>query len=220
MTDPLSSTRSLDPEAKHAHPPFPVSSSLARTMEHPPHTFYIHRVKQSNNLLIYSSDQKNIAYTVTGPSPSHPKAFPASLFIYRPSVSPSSSTILTAKSHDPSPDQRPLAKAVLKKYTASIRLSVNDRSINLTSRTRGPWRFAREWNSPSGVMRWHYSKYATEMELVDEKKKTLGKWEADAGTPGKLGRLWLRNPEGEKGTEWVDEVVSVGIALFVTNRRR
>lgn len=69
-------------------------------------------------------------------------------------------------------------------------------------------------------MRWEYGGFGMSMDLVDEKKEILGRWETDRGEERRIGRLKLKEMEGEKGKEWVDEVVSVAIAIVVYKLRR
>lgn len=68
-------------------------------------------------------------------------------------------------------------------------------------------------------MRWEHHRFSVRMELVGEPGDILGRWESDRGKDGRIARLWLRDVEGQGGQQWVDEVLSVAVAVTVMQRR-
>ncbi|KAL8689603.1 MAG: hypothetical protein Q9218_004761 [Villophora microphyllina] len=210
--------------AKPASPPHSGPASGVAASEPLTHTFSIHRIKSSDEYLIKRDDKQAVAYSIFRScsfsghffSQDTPK-----LFIYRNAPSQSS----TPREHhtDRNHPKTPLiATATISKRTLSISLDFNDRTVDLTTRNRGPWMFAREWQSPRGLMRWQYLKYGSTFKLANEEKELLGRWEADTGVDGKVCRLWVKAVDGDSGTsqQWMDEVLSVAMALYVANSRK
>ncbi|KAI4196662.1 MAG: hypothetical protein LQ350_006415 [Teloschistes chrysophthalmus] len=185
------------------------------------HTFYIHHIKSSGQYLIYSSNGQDIAYTVNRPRPLVINPFSAAqpeLFTYR--NRPRESSVGQEHHKDRNHPQSPLiAETTIGKYSGSITISINNRSLDLSSRIRGPWLFARQWHSPIGVTRWQYSKYGSSMELVDSKKEVLGRWKPDTGAAERVCKVWVKAIEGGENKQWLDEVLTVAMANFVAKNK-
>lgn len=185
------------------------------------HTYYIHHIKSSGQYLIYSSDEQDIAYTIirspslfTNPfSDAKPE-----LFTYRNGQRQSS---VRQEHHNDRnhPNSPPIAETTIGKYSASITVNINDRSLDLSTRIRGPWLLARQWQGPIGVTRWHYSKYGSSMELVGGKKEILGEWRPDTSVAERVCKVWMKALQGGEDKQWVDEALSVAMAIFVTKTK-
>ena len=177
--------------------------------------FYIHRTPGiSCNLLIYQSDQKTIAYTVTTPSGIiDPFSESPNLFIYR------GSPPLVFSEDGPQPVFQPIATATLPKYGTSISLEINKRPIDLPLHTAGLWKYTRAWKSCDGVLRWSYGRFGMGMDLIDEKGNALSQWESDGGGK-RIARLEITKPEVEDDPAFVDEIISVSVAIYLQRRRR
>ena len=180
----------------------------------PPLSFYVHRTSRlSCDLRVYNSDQKTIAYTINTPCGLiDPFAESPNLFIYR------GAPHVDEADDNPYENHPSIATATLPKYGTSISLVINDRTIDLPSHTTGLWKYSRTWKSYKGALRWKYGRFGIGMELVDEKGEALGHWESNGG--GKwIARLQIKETEEKVDPAWVDEVVSIATAIFVTKTR-
>ncbi|KAL9581581.1 MAG: hypothetical protein Q9212_003813 [Teloschistes hypoglaucus] len=195
-----------------------VVASEPLTVTHTFYTFYIHHIKPSGQYLIYSSNEQDIAYTVIRTRSLFINPFSAAkpeLFTYRNGQKQSS--IGQEHHNDRNHPHSPLiAETTIAKYSGSIAISINSRSLDLSTRLRGPWLFARQWRSPIGVTRWQYSKHGLSMELVDSKKQVLGTWKPDTGVADRVYKVLVKAIEGGENKQWVDEVLTVAMAIFVS----
>ncbi len=191
-----------------------MASTAVRPAEPASATLYIHRSSHlSYELVIYGSDQTTIAYTVTTPHGlQNPFSNSPNLHIYR------GSSALNPSTTDSDGGGQLITTSRLPKV-GSLSLQINDRSVDSIHRVRGFYKYAREWTSPSGLMRWEHHRFSVRMELVDGRGEVLGRWESDRGKERRIARLWLRDVEGQGDQQWVDEVVSVAVAVTVMQRR-
>ncbi|KAL8727041.1 MAG: hypothetical protein Q9181_005847 [Wetmoreana brouardii] len=154
----------------------------------PTHTFYIHKIPNSNKhdstkYIVYSSNQETAAYTVfkSLPSCTRLRHERPRLHIYRERFLPSGfspTNATTDHRYKHHPESPLIAIAYFVKRISCLSVDIDGREIALPSRIRGPWKFARQWRSPGGVARWHYSRGSRDMDMVDEKRRSWGsgKW--------------------------------------------
>lgn len=189
-----------------------VTQAVQSTLTY--HFNYESRFTRKITLRIYHSDEKSVAYTVTSHQTINTSVSNSPSFhVYRGSVQPDS--IQT----DPHPQHYPIAIAKIPKYSTSISLVVNSHPIEVVLHVTGLWKYAREWKSCRGVMRWKHGRFSSWMILVDENGEKLGEWEPN-GNGMKGGRLQFKGTGEEEAAQWEDEVVSVASAIITARRRR
>ncbi|KAL8709730.1 MAG: hypothetical protein Q9220_005516 [cf. Caloplaca sp. 1 TL-2023] len=193
----------------------------AATLQASTLTFSVHQT--SSRFTIYDSDQKIVAYTAVTPSGFiNPFSKIPTLRIYRgQGPTDTGKKHVTASSTIESlSNQEPIATAEIAKYTTSISLTVNDRPINVPSRTTGLWKYARGWQSSQGMISWKYGRFSSPMDLAADDEKVLGQWQTSQGEMGRIAGLWLCDVEEKERSGWIDEVVSIALAIYVAKKKR
>ncbi|KAL8767907.1 MAG: hypothetical protein Q9209_005694 [Squamulea sp. 1 TL-2023] len=181
------------------------------------YSFYVHKPSHiAGDLIIYNSIDKTLAYIVATLS-RRPFSTSPNVYIYRESREPTSLARFSTNRVDNcfGPDEPPFATARLGNFSSTIPLVVDERPIELRRRTLGFYKFAVEWQSSQGNMRWRHRRLSIDMQLMDEKGAVRGGFDAKIGAEGRIGRLWVKDVEEEKDKQWVNEAVGVALTILM-----
>ncbi|KAL8847271.1 MAG: hypothetical protein Q9221_007695 [Calogaya cf. arnoldii] len=181
------------------------------------YSFYIHQPSfLSAELILYSSIDKALAYRVVTHSRRLLSKSP-NVNIYRCPQKPNSlaGSSTSRQDNGVKPDETPLAAATVRRLTTTILLTINDRSFEVQRRLIGFYKYADAWQSSRGIMSWKHGRLLVGMQLFDEKGTLLGGFDPKTGKDGRVGRLWVQDVEEEAVNHWVDEAVSITLAVLI-----
>ncbi|KAL8648931.1 MAG: hypothetical protein Q9226_005789 [Calogaya cf. arnoldii] len=169
-----------------------------------------------SEFLPYSSIDKALAYRVVTHS-RRPFSKSPNVNIYRcPQKANSLATSSTSRQDNGvKPDEIPFAAATVRRLTTTIALTINDRSFEVQRRLISFYKYADAWQSSRGIMSWKHGRFLGGSQLFDEKGTLLGGFDPKTGQNGRVGRLGLQDVEEEAVNHWVDEAVSVGLAVLI-----
>ncbi|KAL8951191.1 MAG: hypothetical protein Q9222_002821 [Ikaeria aurantiellina] len=179
--------------------------------------------QSSSCLKIYKYERKTIAYTAVKTSGfTNPFSKIPTLTIYQGQgpAELESKRVASSSNTKSLPEHEPIATAHVARYTTSISLTVDGRSIDVPSHTTGLWKYARGWETSQGVTRWKYGRFSSAMDLAAEDGTMLGQWQTSQGDAGKIAKLWICDVEDKDRVQWLDETISIALAIYVAKQRR
>ncbi|KAL8786027.1 MAG: hypothetical protein Q9213_003008 [Squamulea squamosa] len=209
--------RARNPTSMVDPPPLSTVDHLPRPPLSSTYSFYVHKPSFiAGELIVYNSIDKALAYIVATLS-RRPFSKSPNVYIYRDPQKPTSLARFSTNPVDNAlePNKLPFATARLGNFSSTIPLAVDQQSIELRRRTLGFYKFAVEWESSQGHMRWHHRKLCIDMQLMDDKGAVLGGFDSKSGAEGRIGRLWVKDVEEEEDKQWVNEAVSVALTILM-----